>query len=167
MNRMIPYAQQAPYEDPRLGETGDESNALEQLSATANDESGITEVIRPAAIIPEPSMRAIASELMLRDARRDGHWIAEPSSWQRYDRPWDGADGTAGSALLVGTLQIAFGTPTRFEVTVFRATITSAAAANGWTVTRLCDEAFGFGGLTLATCPRAPLNSPPQPFRLH
>jgi hypothetical protein len=163
---MSPHAARHAAHERTPDTVTDRSTVLEQLSATANDKNAITEVIRPAAIIPEPSMRAIASELMLRDARRDGHWITEPSSWLRYDRPWDSTDGTPGNSLLVGTLQIAFGTPTRFEITVFRATITSTAAANGWTVTQLCDEAFGFGGLTLATCPRAPLNTPPQPFRL-
>jgi hypothetical protein len=33
------------------------------------------------------------------------------------------------------------------------------------TVASLCDEALKFGGLTLATCPRADLKPPPQPFR--
>jgi len=36
---------------------------------------------------------------------------------------------------------------------------------HGWTVESLCDEALGFGGLTLATCPRADLKPPPKPFR--
>jgi hypothetical protein len=64
-------------------------------------------------------------------------------------------------------MQIAYGTPTRYEITIYRATITKAAADSGWTVTRLCDEAMGLGGLSLRTCPRADLRPPPRPFRLH
>jgi hypothetical protein len=32
-------------------------------------------------------------------------------------------------------------------------------------VESLCDEALAFGGLDLATCPRATLQAPPKPFR--
>jgi hypothetical protein len=103
---------------------------------------------------------------MLRDARTEGHWIAQPTNWRRFDRPWNGVDGTPGTSQQVGTLQIVYGKPTRYEITVFRATVTRAGAAGGWTVESLCDEAFGYGGLTLATCPRADLQAPPPPFRM-
>jgi hypothetical protein len=33
-------------------------------------------------------------------------------------------------------------------------------------VENLSDEALGFGGLTLLTCPRASLAEPPRPFRM-
>lgn len=144
----------------------DAAAALEMLSAAANDDFIVTEVIRPAAVLPETAARSILAELALRDVRAEGQWLADPSTWQRYDRPWDGADATAGSAQLMGELQVAYGTPTRYDVTVFRVTISSQGTAAGWTVASLCDEAFGFGGLTLASCPRAALNAPPQPFRL-
>ena len=144
----------------------DTAAALEMLSAAANDDFIVTEVIRPAAVLPETAARGILAELAMRDVRAEGHWLADPSTWQRYDRPWDGASGTAGTALLMGELQVAYGTPTRYDVTVFRVTISSQGTAAGWTVASLCDEAFGFGGLSLASCPRAALNAPPQPFRL-
>jgi len=144
----------------------DAAAALEMLSAAVNDDFIVTEVIRPAAVLPETAARAILAELALRDVRAEGQWLADPSTWQRYDRPWDGADGTAGSAQLMGELQVAYGTPTRYDVTVFRVTISRQGTAAGWTVASLCDEAFGFGGLTLASCPRAALNAPPRPFRL-
>jgi hypothetical protein len=66
----------------------------------------------------------------------------------------------------MGELQVAYGTPTRYDVTVVRVTISRQSTTAGWTAARLCDEAFGFGGLTLASCPRAALTAPPQPFRL-
>lgn len=139
---------------------------LEMLSAAVNDDFIVTEVIRPAAVLPETAARSILADLALRDVRAEGQWLADPSTWQRYDRPWDGNDGSAGSAMLMGELQVAYGTPTRYDVTVFRVTISSQGTAAGWTVAKLCDEAFGFGGLTLDSCPRAALNAPPQPFRL-
>jgi hypothetical protein len=149
----------------------DESNAgamgeLEMLVSEAFDEGAVSEVIRPAAIMPETSARGVLVELALRDVHNGGHWDAQPSLWRRYDRPWDGQGGTPGSAELLGSIQVAYGTPTRYEITIYRATITRLGSENDWTVESLCDEALGFGGLDLASCPRADLSPPPKPFRL-
>ncbi|MBV9290860.1 MAG: hypothetical protein JO222_00290 [Frankiales bacterium] len=135
------------------------------VAAEAPDEGVVTEVIRPAAVIPEEVARVILMELALRDVRVGGLWEAEPSVWRRFDRPWDGVNGTAGSAELLGTIQVAYGVPTRYEITLFRATVTRLGSDGGWGVNDLCNEALGFGGLTLATCPRAELKPPPRPFR--
>ena len=138
--------------------------ALEELAVEAYGEGSVTEVIRPAAIIPEREAREILFALSALDVRNGGLWYAEPQRWQRYDRSWDGL--VPGAAQLFGTLQVIYGAPTRFEVTVYRATVTPLGAAAGWTVRQLCDEALALGGLSLATCPRATLNAPPKPFHL-
>lgn len=130
----------------------------------AYDEGVITEVIRPAAIVPEEAARAILIELSLNSARTDGLWLAEPSRWARYDQPWDDAD-LPGAARLIGSIQVAYGTPTRYEITIYRVTITTVGAELGWTVQSLSDEALGYGDLTLAQCPRAALTPPPKPYR--
>lgn len=137
------------------------------VAPDAPDEGVVTEVIRPAAVIPEEAARTILMELALRDVRVDGLWEAEPSVWRRFDEPWSGVNGTAGTSELLGTIQVAYGVPTRYEITLFRATITKLGSQRGWSVSDLCDEALGFGGLTLATCPRADLKPPPRPFRFH
>ena len=130
----------------------------------AYDEGMITEVIRPAAVVPEEAARAILVELSVNSVHADGLWLAEPSRWYRYDRPWD-SENPDDATGLVGALQIAYGTPTKYEITIYRATITRRGTELGWTVTKLCDQALGFGGLDLATCPRASLGAPPKPFR--
>jgi len=139
-------------------------SGFEMLAAQAYDECAITEVIRPAAVLPEAAARTVLVELALRDVNAGGRWHARPSDWRRYDREWPG-DGVQGSAQLLGSIQVAYGTPTRYEITIYRATVTSLGTADGWTVERLCDEALGYGGLTLASCPRADLAPPPRPFR--
>jgi hypothetical protein len=136
---------------------------LELLVSEANGEGSVTEVIRPAAIVPEESARAVLVELSLRDVRGGGVWQAEPSVWRRFDRPWSG--GEPGEAQLLGTIQVAYGVPTRYEITIYRATVTREGNERGWTVASLCDEALAYGGLDLATCPRATLADPPRPFR--
>jgi hypothetical protein len=137
----------------------------ELLVSEANDEGDVTAVIRPAAVVPEEAARSILMELSLRDVRIGGVWYAEPSVWRRYDRPWDATNGMPGESQLIGTMQVAYGTPTRYEITIFRATITKLGTDNGWQVQHLCDEALQYGGLSLATCPRADLKPPPRPFR--
>jgi hypothetical protein len=136
----------------------------ELLMSQAYDEGVVTEVIRPAAIVPEESTRAVLVELALRDVQNGGVWQSEPSLWSRYDRPWEGY-GSPGGAELLGTIQVAYGTPTRYEITIYRVTVTKFGNEQGWTVTSICNEALEFGGLDLANCPRAVLSAPPKPFR--
>lgn len=140
-------------------------NELERLAQEAVDDGVVTEVIRPAAIIPENAVRAILMQLALHDVHVDGLWQADPSVWRRFDRPWDGDDGGAGTAVLLGSIQVAYGVPTRYEITIYRVTLSDRGDAAGWTVAQLCDEALGYGDLTLETCPRAELSPPPRPFR--
>jgi hypothetical protein len=142
-------------------------NDLELLVSEAYDDGVITEVIRPAAVLPEDAARRVLMELALHDVRMEGNWWSEPTTWRRYDRAWNGEDGGAGDAELLGTIQIAYGCPTRYEITIFRATITRIGGQHGLTVNSLCNEALGFGGLDLETCPRADLKPPPQPFRFY
>ena len=140
-------------------------NEFERLMTELYDDGVVEEVIRPAAIVPEESARLVLVELAMRSIDAGGYWDAKPALWQRYDRPRDANDPTPMEARLLGTMQVAYGTPTRYEITIYRATLTRLGTANGWTVERLCDEALGFGGLTLATCPRASLAPPPPHFR--
>lgn len=136
---------------------------LDQVYVDAVDEGAVTQVIRPAAVIPEEAAHDVLMALSLRDVRVGGLWQAEPSVWRRFDRAWSDGD-SPGDAELIGSIQVAYGVPTRYEITIFRATITRQGAAQGWTVEALCDEALAFGQLSLANCPRADLKPPPQPF---
>lgn len=135
----------------------------ELLMAEAYDEGVVSEVIRPAAIVPEEAARAILVELALRDVQNGGVWQSEPQLWSLYDRPWHGYDNPAG-AELVGTVQVAYGTPTKYEITIYRVTVTRFGTLAGFTVNSLTDAALQFGELTLAECPRATLTAPPKPF---
>lgn len=137
---------------------------LELLRTELEDDGIVTEVIRPAAIIPETAARAIVRELESRSPAHGGVWTATTRVWNRYQAPGVDEHGQPTSPL-VGRMEVAYGTPTRYEITVYRATLTSVGTAAGWTVESLCDEPLSFGGLRLATCPRASLRPPPKPFR--
>jgi hypothetical protein len=131
---------------------------------SAYDEGVISQVLRPSAIVPEEAGRAILVALSVNSVHAEGTWLAEPSRWNLYDRSWTSID-EPGDANLIGTVQVAYGTPTRYEITIYRVTITRLGSSLNWTVESLCDAALSFGDLSLAKCPRAPLSSPPRPFR--
>lgn len=124
-------------------------------------------MIRPAAVLPERAAQLILAALHQSDVRRGGVWNTTTTLWQRYDRPWDGALGSKGNAVLIGSIAVVYGTPTRASITVYRASVSAEAAAAGWDTDRLCDEAFGYAGLTLASCPRAALHAPPMRDPFH
>ena len=131
---------------------------------SAYDEGVISQVLRPSAIVPEDAGRAILIALSVNSVHGDGIWLSEPSRWNLYDQPWTEYD-RPGRASLIGTIQVAYGTPTRYEITIYRVTITRLGTRLGWTVDSLCDAALDFGELSLAKCPRADLAPPPRPFR--
>src|SRR3954469_16854446 len=115
----------------------------------------LTKVLRPAAVVPEASAARIIEQLSTRDVARGGVWNVSSTLWQRYSGAWDGPGGTTGSAQLIGSIAVAYETPVRNHITIYRVTITEAGKAHGWTVEDLCDEALGYGRLSLDVCPRA------------
>jgi hypothetical protein len=142
-----------------------EVDPFEELAAAVYEDVAVAEVIRPSAVLPESSARTVLVELAMRDVRGEGLWWSSPTLWQRWDKPWDGHE-EAGSAQLVGSLHVTYGAPSRYAITIYRATITDLGVAAGWTVSSLCDEALGYAGFSLADCPRADLVPPPPHFRM-
>ena len=123
--------------------------------------------IRPAAVLPIEAAARILRELEARDVSRGGVWNATPGVWQRYDRAWSGPSGSRGGAELVGSIGVVYDHPRRLEITLYKVTLTAAGRGLRFTADALCDEALGYAGLTLATCPRATLHAAPaaDPFQ--
>ncbi len=122
-----------------------------------------TTVIRPSAVLGEKAAAAVVRELESRDVGRGGVWNVSPGLWQRYDVPWNGTPGGPGTAKLVGGIAAVYGTPSRYDITIYRVTTTDHGRAVGWTVEKLCDDALQYAGRTLAECPRSSLVAPPTP----
>ncbi len=132
-----------------------ESAALETLASLLYDDLTVTEIVRPAALLSGQHAQAVLDELANRDVRLGGQWLVERDCWRLYERPWDGVDArSAASAGLIGSIQVAHGSPSRDEITIFRVTVTLCGSRNGYTVQSLCDLVLGFAGLTFASCPR-------------
>ena len=122
-----------------------------------------TTVIRPSAVLGEKAARDVVRELERRDVSQGGVWNASPGLWQRYDVPWDGIPSGPGSARLVGSIGAVYGTPSKYDITIYRVTTSEHGRAAGWTVEQLCDDALRYADLSLATCPRTGLATPPTP----
>ncbi|MGB8652463.1 MAG: hypothetical protein WCD35_17585 [Mycobacteriales bacterium] len=126
----------------------------------------LTTVIRPSAVLAEVVARQVVRELESRDVSKGGVWSANTGLWQRYDHAWDGPGGMRGTAQLVGTIGAVYGTPSKYDITIYRVTVTEYGLTKGWTVDRICDDALQYADLTLASCPRTSLTSAaPDPFR--
>lgn len=123
----------------------------------------VSEILRPAAILPERAARAAISALGADSVAAGGVWLTTPTTWTRFDRPWTSTDDP-GQARVVGRVYISYGSVSQFEIRIDRATITHEGALLRWTIAALCDEVLLTAGLTLSTCPRARINPPPKPF---
>ncbi|GMA84766.1 hypothetical protein GCM10025868_00160 [Angustibacter aerolatus] len=91
-----------------------------------------------------------------------GVWQSEPRCGACTTGPGT-VTTTRPAPSLIGTIQVAYGTPTKYEITIYRVTVTRFGVDNGWTVTSLTDAALEYGELTLDACPRATLSAPRAP----
>lgn len=117
-------------------------------------------VIRPAAVIPEQAARMLLDYVTAHDVAHGGVWDHDIGYFKRFSGPFDGVGGMRGSAVLLGSIHVTWD---KYEVTIFRVSITDDGLARGITVESLCNELLLHAGLTLATCPRAKLAPAPTP----
>jgi hypothetical protein len=123
-------------------------------------------VLRPSAILPAWVAADVIQGLEASDVGLGGVWSASVGLWQRYDRPWDGHWGAKGTAQLVGAIGAVYGTPTRYDITIYRVMLTEHGRAEGWTHESLADDALRHGRVSLAQCPRERSSEAPVPLRL-
>jgi hypothetical protein len=117
-------------------------------------------VIRPAAIVPEREARMLMAWVAVHDVTHGGVWAHDVGYFKRFSGPFDGLAGMRGSAVLLGTIHVTWD---KYDVTIFRVSVTDEGAARALTVESLCNELLVHAGLTLATCPRADLAPAPVP----
>jgi hypothetical protein len=117
-------------------------------------------VIRPAAVVPERAARLLMAWVAANDVTHGGVWAHDIGYFKRFSGPFDGVAGMRGSAILLGSIHVTWD---KYDVTIFRVSLTEAGSDHGLTVESLCDELLSHADLTLATCPRADLAPAPMP----
>ena len=136
----------------------------ELLMAEAYDEGVVSEVIRPAAIVPEEAARAVLVELALRDVQNGGRLAVRAAAVEpvrpalaRLRQPGGRRADRHHPGRLRHPDQVrdhhlpGHGHPVRRGPRLDRHSLT--------------DAALDFGGLTLDDCPRATIIRSPRPFK--
>ncbi len=77
----------------------------------------VTEVIRPAAVVPEETAREILIGAVAEQRARRRRLVRRAQPVERYDQPLTELDNP-GSAGLIGTIQVAYGTPRKYDITI-------------------------------------------------
>jgi len=126
--------------------------------------AGTTEQIVPAAVLAEEPGHVVIMALSAVDVRHHGVWDVSTGEWTRYDQAWI-SPLDPGDAQAVGAVHVTYGVPSRYDITLYRVTITPHGAELGWTVQALVDEVLRPAYLSLDTVPRAALKAAPKPFR--
>ena len=137
---------------------------LETFITELYDPTTVTEQIHPAAVLAEEPGHVVIMGLSAIDVRHNGVWDVSTGSWTRYDQPWLSAHDP-GDSVAVGAVHVTYGVPSRYDITLYRVSITAHGAELGWTVPGLVDEVLRPAYLTLDTIPRAALKEAPRPFR--
>lgn len=128
------------------------------------DHAAVVEPIHPAAVLAEEPGHVVTMALTAVDVRHHGVWETSTGAWTRYDRPWPSAHDM-GDAQAVGAVHVTYGVPSRYDITLYRVSLTPHGVELGWTVEALVDEVLRPAYLSLETVPRAALKEAPKPFR--
>jgi len=103
--------------------------------------------MRPALVLPEREARALLLAAQREDVSRGGCYSAGPGGVQVWSGPWEGAGGSHGSAVHVGSVNWSYDTPVRHYITVYRVLVTAEGVRYGETPSSLLALVLGLAGL--------------------
>ena len=137
-----------------------------RLIDTAVSVPALLSQIRPALVLQESDTRLLVEEADRRGVRVGGLFLAGPIGIQVWSAPFDGPDGTPGTALHLGTLDWSYDTPVKHYATVYRSMITAAGVAAGETTASILARVLALVGIS-ASGDRVtvPIPPPRDPFR--
>ncbi|MFZ5852760.1 MAG: hypothetical protein ACOYY2_15465 [Actinomycetota bacterium] len=122
--------------------------------------------LAPPLVLGIPDARRLLDAVAASDVHRGGWCAASPTGVQVWDRPWDGPDGQAGSAALLGVVDWQVDAPSKGYLTVTRSLVTAAGVSAGATTSAVLRAILDLAGVTLDPA-RIPSATPPprDPFR--
>jgi hypothetical protein len=137
-----------------------------RLLDTAVAVPALSSHIRPALVLKEDETRRLMEIANQQGVRAGGIFQATPLGVQVWSAPFDGPDGTHGSALHLGSVDWTFDTPVKHYATVYRAMITKDGLDAGESTASILARVFALGGLQVAN-ERVSVAIPPprDPFR--
>ena len=122
--------------------------------------------VRPALVVAERESRELLAAAARNDVGIGGRFSAGPAGIQVWNGPWDGPNGSHGSARHLGSVDWSYDTPAKHYVTIYRVMVTQAGVEAGETTLSILSGVMALGGLPIDGA-RITLPAPParDPFR--
>lgn len=122
--------------------------------------------VRPALVLREREARELLAEARRHDVGVGGSFSAGPAGIQVWSGPFDGPNGSHGSAVHLGSVDWIYDTPVRYYATIYRAMVTAQGIAIAHTPETILAAVLGLTGLAVeGTRLTMPMPPPRDPFR--
>lgn len=120
-----------------------------RLHPTAVARPALSSHVRPALVLPERQTRALLESASREDVGRGGAFSAGPAGIQLWTGPFNGAGGSKGDALLLGSVDWSYDTPSRHYATIYRAMVTQDGLDRGETTASVLARVLALTGLAV------------------
>ena len=137
-----------------------------RLRPNAVARPALSSQVRPAMVLQEEAARRLLESAEGQDVSRGGCFAAGPAGIQVWSAPFDGAGGSHGSAVHLGSVDWSYDTPVRHYATIYRAMVTAGGVAAGETTASILGRVLALANLAVEGS-RVQLPLPParDPFR--
>ena len=136
------------------------------LVSTAVAVPALASHVRPALVLAERETRELLDVASRYDVSAGGRFSAGPAGIQVWSGPFDGPNGSHGSAVHLGSVDWSYDTPVRHYATVYRAMVTASGVAAGETTETVLRAVLDLAKIPMQgshiTMPAPP---PRDPFR--
>ena len=122
--------------------------------------------VRPALVLPEREGRALLAAAQRQDVSCGGLYNAGPAGVQVWSAPWEGAGGSRGGSLHLGSVDWSYDTPVRHYITVYRVLVTAEGVSTGENAASLLQRVLALAGIdTSEESLHMQVPPPRDPFR--
>jgi hypothetical protein len=137
-----------------------------RLRPNAVARPALSSQVRPAMVLQERAARELLEQAEQLDVSRGGCFAAGPAGIQVWSAPFDGAGGSHGSAVHLGSVDWSYDTPVRHYATIYRAMVTASGVAAGETTASILGRVLALANLAVeGSRIQLPLPPPRDPFR--
>lgn len=134
------------------------------LAPNAVAKPALSSHVRPALVLAERETRELLDMATRYDVAKGGRFSAGPAGIQVWSGPFDGPNGSHGSAVHLGSIDWSYDTPVRHYATVYRAMVTAAGVEAGETTTTILKAVLDLAQISLdgtsVTMPAPPARDP-------
>ncbi len=134
------------------------------LAPNAVAKPALSSHVRPALVLAERETRELLDVAARYDVANGGRFAAGPAGIQVWSGPFDGPNGSHGSAVHLGSIDWSYDTPVRHYATVYRAMVTANGVAAGETTTSILKCVLDLAQIpmdgTSVTMPAPPARDP-------